>query len=324
MESPAAVIRSSPLRRVAAVSFVLSACAPVVVEAFEPAPERAECTGASEEDFDGDGTADCEDDCPDNAGAVTPVGPCGCSSLMDAAGCSELRAAIRNLYTFDGTGTAVVDVRSGMHGALQHQDPAIAPEELVALRGRGRLRLDGAGSYVDLPDGLISELESATLEAWLMWTGNEQWSRIFDFGSNDGAAPADGVTYLFLTPSNATNGRMRIAYSVGGPLQETRVDAASALPVESVSAPAAASHVAVVIDDSADAMLLYMNGALEGSATLPGGLAAIDDVNNWLGRSNYEIDPALSGTLLELRIYQRALSAAQIATSFAAGPGALD
>lgn len=52
-------------------------------------------------------------------------------------------------------------------------------------------------------------------------------------------------------------------------------------------------------------------------------LAALNDVNNWLGRSNYLVDPPLSAVLVEFRIYSQALTAAQLAASFGAGPGAL-
>ena len=51
-------------------------------------------------------------------------------------------------------------------------------------------------------------------------------------------------------------------------------------------------------------------------------LSAIDDVNNWLGRSNYTIDNELEGDYDEFRIYGAALSADEIANSFKAGPDA--
>src|SRR6266568_9677916 len=53
-----------------------------------------------------------------------------------------------------------------------------------ALTGDGKLNLQGANGFVDLPNGIISSLSNVTLEAWLAWNGGAQWQRIFDFGSN--------------------------------------------------------------------------------------------------------------------------------------------
>ena len=71
-------------------------------------------------------------------------------------------------------------------------------------------------------------------------------------------------------------------------------------------------------------MRLYSNGVEIASTSDSLDLGAIHDVNNWLGRSNYLVDPPLSALLIEFRIYERALTAAQIDSSYQAGPGALD
>ena len=51
------------------------------------------------------------------------------------------------------------------------------------------------------------------------------------------------------------------------------------------------------------------------------GLSSLDDVNNWLGRSNYK-DAHLGGSIEEFRIYGAALSDAQVEASagFGANP----
>jgi hypothetical protein len=65
---------------------------------------------------------------------------------------------------------------------------------------------------------------------------------------------------------------------------------------------------------------LYLDGADAGSKALTGSLSSINDINNWLGRSQYSPDAEFGGSLYEFRIYNRALSAGQIALSFADGP----
>jgi hypothetical protein len=309
------------------------ACEPFVVEAFE-APELVTCPidslkaepgacgcGVPDDDFDGDGAPDCVDACPDNAGRSSPMGPCGCSALDDTAACTELRDALRNLYTFDATGVTIIDSVSATNGELSHTVSETPVAELERLQLNGRLSFDGLGSYVNLPAGMISNLTSATFEVWLTWNGGDYWTRIFDFGNS---VDAVGQTYLFLTASNSLTDALRVTYSLAGNgAAETVADAPAPLPVGG-TAGAAPEHVAVVIDDAAAMMRLYWGGVEVSAVALPNGLAAINDVNNWLGRSNFQVDPPLFGTLIEFRIYDQALSAAQIGTSYQAGPGALN
>ena len=49
-------------------------------------------------------------------------------------------------------------------------------------------------------------------------------------------------------------------------------------------------------------------------------LGALNDVNNWLGRSQWVFDEEFAGTLHEFRIYSRALTPAEIVADNAAGP----
>lgn len=312
-------------------------CNPIVVDAFEerdaqPPPVNidrcpddpfkvtaGECgCGTPEDDFDADGAVDCIETCPDNPARTAPMGACGCSSSTDAGACTALREALRNLYRFNDRGTVVTDALSGSDGTLLHRADA-PPVDLESLQLHGRLNFDGAGSYVQLPAGIISSLSSATFEVWLTWRGGVYWSRIFDFGDNDGDA---GQTYLFLTPLNSETEAVRGAYSLAGNPAETVVNGLE--PLRSGPASGAVQHVALVVDAVAQVMRLYSNGEEVDATELFDELGAINDVNNWLGRSNYPLDPPFSGSLIEFRIYEQSLSAEQIRFSFQAGPGALD
>lgn len=277
--------------------------------------------GIPDDNFDGDAAVDCVEACPDNAARTTPSGACGCSSLTDTAACTALRNAVRNLYTFDAEGVEILDALGDADGTLLDDDAQTPEADLRRLQVNGRLNLDGFGSFVDLPDGLISSLGSASFEVWIAWRGGAAWPRIFDFGNANAGA---GQTYLFLTPSNGLTTTLRVAYSLAGPGEaETLVDGLAALPIIG-NAGGTLEHVAVVVDDTQGMLRLYSNGAELGAVPLADDLAAINDVNNWLGRSNYAADPPLFGSLVEFRIYDQALTAAQIRTSFQAGPGALN
>lgn len=315
-----------------------AACNPIVVDAFEAPDARAEpvdidrCPddpfkvdpggcgcGTPDHDFDEDGALDCIESCPDNSAQTEPMGECGCSGSTDTSTCSALRAALLHRYAFNDRGLDIIDSVSGSNGSLSHLLPTASPADLASLQQNGRLHFDGVGSYVQLPPGMISSLPSATFEVWLTWRGGPSWSRIFDFGDNDGNS---GQSYLFLTPSNTMTNAVRVAYSLAGNAEETVVDGMA--PLLALLPRGQLQHVAVVIDEVVLQLSLYVDGEQVGSEAFVDSLAAVNDANNWLGRSNYVVDPPFFGSLIEFRIYEQALAPEQIRASFEAGPGALD
>ena len=70
-------------------------------------------------------------------------------------------------------------------------------------------------------------------------------------------------------------------------------------------------------------MSLNVNGELDGQVAFFDKLSEINDVNNWLGKSQYETDAEFGGTINEFRIYDAALSPAEITVSYEAGPQAV-
>lgn len=279
--------------------------------------------GVPDDDFDGDATPDCLESCPDNPDRTVPAAPCGCSDLTDAAACTTLRNALRNLYTFDGENTTVIeDLVGNDNGTLIDASGVVPLANLGRFQVNGRVNLDGVGTFIELPAGRISALTDATFEAWVAWSGGAPWARIFDFGNQ---VANNGETYLFLTAANSITQVMRVAYSVAGPgAAETIIDGPLPLAITPTTGARTLAHVAVVVNDTAGTMQLYSNGLQVGTVALAGSLSAIVDANNWLGRSLYAADPFFFGSLIEFRIYDQALSGAQINTSFQAGPGALN
>jgi hypothetical protein len=258
--------------------------------------------------------------CPKDPEKTAP-GVCGCgfpdADTAQLGSCKVLTKALVHRYDFEGTGTAVMDRVGTAHGVI------VGAATLSQVSGKGAVVLSGGatGPYVDLPNGILSSLTSATLEAWVTWGGGGAWQRIFDFGDSTSATPEDnpllGKSYLFLTAqtSSGSGGVMRAVYSLtgGATTAETRLDGTTALAQT-------LTQVVVVVDATAGKLLLYVDGAKTGEQTFAGSLASINDVNVWLGRSQYDADPELTGTFHDFRIYSAALPALQIATSFAAGP----
>ena len=71
-------------------------------------------------------------------------------------------------------------------------------------------------------------------------------------------------------------------------------------------------------------MELFFDGQFIASTTTDTTLADLDDVNNWLGRSNWSGDAMFDGLFNEFRIYDQALTNRQIFANFQAGPDRLN
>jgi hypothetical protein len=221
-----------------------------------------------------------------------------------------LRAALAHRYSFSGTGVVAIDSVGKAHGTVVH----------TALSGTGKLLLTGGASdqYVDLPNGIVRSLANATFEVWATWNGGAGWQRLFDFGSSTGAegTQSAATTTFYLTPQGGGPTVMLAGFKRQDqmPVDETRALSAQAVPANT------AVHLAVVVDATNGVMTLYRDGSVEGSATLRDSLSSLNDVNNWLGRSQYAGNDSFGGTLDEFRIYGAALSQTDIRASIAAGP----
>jgi Concanavalin A-like lectin/glucanases superfamily len=245
------------------------------------------------------------DGCPNDPAKAAP-GICGCGVPES---CVELKNALVHRYRFLGSGTQATDSVGTAHGKIVN----------TTLSGSGTVVLAGGTSdqYVDLPNDLVHTLGNATFEAWITWQGGNAWQRIFDFGDEQTQtenAQGIGRSYLFVSATlGGANGMMRCAYQKAGST-ETIVSSVKSLPT------GAMSHVAVVANDQNNKLAIYLNGSLESEATWNDSLSSIHDINVWLGRSQYAVDPELGATYHEFRIYSVALTAAQLALSAQAGP----
>lgn len=235
------------------------------------------------------------------------TGGSGGASLDAAAeNVAVLRAALTHRYGFEGLGVYPPDALGG--------DPAYVYNG--GLSGSGFVRLDGT-QYVSLPNGILSSTPDKTLEAWLTWRGGLPWQRIFDFGVSDAGEfnQGNGASYLFLAASS-DEGVMAVAYSQAGYENEIRLAGKAPCPSDALV------HVAVVVDSTRNVLSLYRDGALEAETVLSQRLASINDVNLWLGRSQYATDPNLDADITEFRVYDQVLGPAELALSHQLGPDA--
>jgi hypothetical protein len=205
-------------------------------------------------------------------------------------------ATLVNRYSFTANAD---DAVGGAHGTLLGG---------AAVSG-GAVVLNGSGAYVDLPDGLVSTLESATIEIWLTDTGSGTWSRIFDFGNGTSQ-------YVFVSPQSG-GGNLRSAITATGSGNEQQVNwIGNRLPI------GVPTHVVWTVDAGTQTARLYVDGALVGE-NLTHSLRPLDlgvTVNNWLGRSQFGGDPYLNAAINEFRIYDGAMTAPEVSASNDTGP----
>ena len=166
-------------------------------------------------------------------------------------------------------------------------------------RTAGAVALDGVDGHVALAEDLLAGASAYTVAAWVRLSGQPAaWTRIFDVGT--------GVTAnLFLTPRSDA-GTLRFAITAGGAGAEQRIDAAP-LAVDRWT------HVAVSC--GAGTAVLYVDGVEAGrnsAVTVEPRHFGSRIRAAYLGRSQYA-DPYLKGALDDVRVYGRALDAAEVA-----------
>ncbi|KRF41857.1 LamG-like jellyroll fold domain-containing protein [Paenibacillus sp. Soil787] len=197
---------------------------------------------------------------------------------------------------FDETsGTTATDATgSGWNGTL------VGGPLWAAGKSGNAVSFDGTNDYVSLPSSVVSSANTATFAAWVNLSAVSNWMRIFDFGSGTS-------TYMFLSPKNGANGKIRFAIKVNNSSEQI-IDGQSALPTGGWH------HVAVTLNGATGT--LYVDGAQVGSNTTmtlkPSDMGAT--TQNWIGHSQFSTDPYLNGRVDDFRIYARALTSSEIAT----------
>lgn len=216
-------------------------------------------------------------------------------------------------YSFgeDVSATVAVDSVAGANGDLLTG---------AAFNGTGQMTLDGVAGYVNLPNDLVSNFTSITVETWVTDTGSGIWSRIFDFGNSSGgedfpALPGPYGTQHFYLTQPSLPGPVRGTISIDSNPGDQNV-VGSVLPLNQVK------HVAYVINAGAKTGRVFVDGVQVGENTgvtvTPAALGST--LNNWLGRSQYGGDPFFKGVYDEFRIWAGAMTPARVAASFASGP----
>ena len=218
-------------------------------------------------------------------------------SLLLTAMVPPASGKLLHRYDFNGSGTVCYDVAG-------NQDATI--EGGAKLSGDGKLVLDGSNDYVSLPSGILGQLTSTTLEAWVTWedTATREWQNVFYFGNR-------GNHWMFLSPKSQGNARFAVASNSA----EIRANAASPLPVNSP----APLHLAVVVDGTDNTAKFYLDGTLASEASRIPSLSSFDDSTNSLGQPIFNGFPTFRGTFHEFRIHDTAYTQDKLILSLSNG-----
>ncbi|MCW1912303.1 putative Ig domain-containing protein [Luteolibacter sp. GHJ8] len=234
----------------------------------------------------------------------------------------------KHRYRFDNTsgaltaGTQILDSMGTAHGVIRGSG--------ASGNGSG-VRLAGGASasaaYIDLPNASMSGsaemypgLAEASYEVWVTVHSNRNWSRILDFGNNSIDEVADvggsfnGADYLTVTANVGTANDIMLErggqFLTGGGNQF----------ITGATTVGTRMHLVTTYDTTSSAWKLYKNGVQIASVPTLLGPSTIDDLNVWLGRSNWAADSNADATYDEFRSYDYALSAQQVLGNYQAGP----
>jgi hypothetical protein len=213
-----------------------------------------------------------------------------------------------------------------------------------ATLGGGLVALDGSTGYVQLPAGLVTNMDEITVEVWASFGATiNTWANVFNFGNSDqdplNSTFGLGGDYIGLCPhTGGAATSMNFAQGLPGFFGERDAVMGSTLDGQ------ANVHIVAVYRPTAGYETLYINGAqvattsmfnlqidpvasvdpaLNGRSILNYQLSLVGDPYNYIGKSLYNGDPTLNASVDEVRIYKGPLTADQVAADHALGPNQL-
>ncbi|MFG2730256.1 family 43 glycosylhydrolase [Streptomyces canus] len=204
-------------------------------------------------------------------------------------------------YGFDETGGNIAVDSSG-HG--YHGTYVGTPGFGTGVRGGSfKMSGDATGSpYVKIPSGVLKNADSVTVSTYAKWKGGNSFQWLFGLGP-------DSDKYLFATPSNGGN-------SLYSAITKASWSAESKLTAGSQLTPGEWRHVTVTLDGASGTMVLYVDGVEAARTTTTVKPSELYDANKdysgYIGKSLYAADPYFGGEVDDFRIYDRALSAAEV------------
>ncbi|WP_437573388.1 LamG domain-containing protein [Sorangium sp. So ce887] len=234
-----------------------------------------------------------------NAGGAGATGGAGGEAGAGGVGGGPLVDLERGLflhYTFDETEG---DLAADATGDVLH-DAIVMGGTWVPGHIGNALSLSGVEQYVDVPPGIVQTLDEITFSLWVSLGRQQLWQRIFDFGSGESA-------WIYLCPKAADPPGLRFSVNSLAGVDEYTADWTLTV--------GAWRHVAVTASFNPNRSSIYVDGVEVMTSDLiytrPSEVG--NTTQNFIGRSQFATDPYLNGIVDDFRIYDRALSAAEVA-----------
>lgn len=267
-------------------------------------------------------------------------------ALLCLAATSSAQAGLVNRWSFNNAagpaaaGTTLVDSVSGAVATVRGINSTFTGTS-ISLTGTttGNQTAATISGYVDLPNGLLSSKVNFSAEIWATPLSAANWMRVFDFGrvntAGVGGGAAGEITGTTATAPGATSASDDLMLSfcrgTNSALQRLEMvrDGGNAVTCDSGAATTLGTqyHYVVTFEDSKGAygssggqVSWYRDGVVIATAPVPYHLSSLEDVNNWLGRSMWTADQNANARFNEVRIYDHALSTAEILANRDAGP----
>jgi hypothetical protein len=217
-------------------------------------------------------------------------------------------ADLTHRYSFTDA-TTVKDSVGKIDGKLV--GGATVADGKLTLQNDGKNSGDDGVQYVEFAQPLLPAKGSASIVVWSTTNNIGSFSRILDIGDQQ---EGEGQAFIYITPRDGDD-QSRGAI--------TASDAGSKTNIDNDRIDDGKEHmIALVIDGDAGKLHAYIDGK-ESKGAEDLGQNVLDSVKQkhaWLGRSAFDSDPGLTGSIEELRIYDNALSADDVAAAFKTGP----
>jgi hypothetical protein len=220
-------------------------------------------------------------------------------------------AGLIHRYSFnDGTAKDSVGKDDG-----KLKGTATVKDGSLVLANADKTSGDDGLSYLEFASSVLPDKgTSVSLVYWFTAKDVTGFARILDIGDKDGA---NGQAFIYYTPKNG-DGQARAAI--------TATDTASKTFIDNGPLDDGKPHVvAFVVDGAAKKLHVFVDGK-EPVAAADLGDNTLDKVkatHNWIGRSGFDQDPGLSGSIDEFRVYDNVLTLDEAAAIAKAGPDAL-
>jgi hypothetical protein len=195
----------------------------------------------------------------------------------------------------ESSGSTVAADMTGLHNAtLTNMNTTSA--WISGIRG-GALLFDGSNDYLTTPDTATLDLSSFSLTTWVRFDGAVAANYFFEKGT------AGQANYRFYLYHNGSNYVLACGFHDGTTWRQIEQTVGPSLGVW--------YHLACTWDNTAQELIMYVNGVAAGYGSGP-----FTPVQNnaalWLGRSQLAGAGTLLGAMDDARIYNRALSPAEV------------